>query len=1018
MLDWENQNLLHKNRMKARVNFYTYGDKESALTFMRGRSEGFKLLNGIWKFSYYENPKFVPSNFYTEEFDTDKLDDIDVPSCWQLKGYGQMQYTDEGYPFTVNAPNVPSENPTGVYIREFYLNKDEVKKQNIIRFDGVDSIFYLYINGKEVGMSKGSRLTAEFDVTDYVREGVNKIAVKVLQWSDSSYIEDQDMWWLSGIFRDIFIVSRDKVSIHDIFVKTHLDPEYKDAKLEINLELNNLMEAIEVEIEYTLLDAKNKVVAEDQKTMTLDKKGSLKNIIDIKNPSKWTAETPNLYSLLITLKVGDKEQVVSQKVGFRKIELKDGNFYLNGKYFMLKGVNRHDHDPKTGRTVSRERIKKDLLLMKQHNINAVRTAHYPNDPYFYDLCDELGLYVMAETDLESHGFMWVKDLSRLTCDPTWKDAYVERIERAFHREKNHASIIFWSMGNESGFGENMRAMVAKCKELDDTRLIHYEEDREGEVVDIISTMYSRVEKMEEYGKNPHSKPRVVCEYAHAMGNGPGGLKEYQDIFYKYKSIQGGFIWEWIDHGIETEDETGDIYYLYGGDYGDYPNNSNFCIDGLVFPDQKPSPGLIEYKKIIEPVKISEKNLKLGEVKIKNMYDFISLDHLELKWEVVAGETLLESGVADIDGIYPGNEGVVKIPITDIDMNLVNTDYYLNFSVVTKKTCSWAIAGHELTKEQLLLPFKLEGEYSKKTNKGVRFEVFEDDHNFLVKGEDFEFNFCKVRGKLLSYKLKGREVIEKAPFFNMWRAPIDNDMYIKEIWTKNYFKQMQESVRSIETEITDEYIELIVEARVAPPVFEYGYDISYRYRIYNTGILEIGLEGIPKNEFPTMIPKLGLQLGINKNYENVSWYGRGEGESYCDSKLANQFGVYRKNVDELFTNYIYPQENGNRTDTNWVTFTTHKGDGLFVKSDRSIDFSAHFYTMEDLESATHSNKLKKRDLITLNLDYAQNGLGSNSCGQEQLPAYRLDAKEFKYNIIFVPFSKDEIDEVELNKKYKA
>lgn len=1013
MLDWENEGLLHKNRLDPRAHFLAYENREKALLNQPGDSKGFKLLNGMWKFSYYENPLFVPEDFYSEDFDNSSWDSLEVPSCWQLKGYGQMQYTDEGFPFTVNAPHVPSENPTGLYSRDFNLSAEDLSGETIIRFDGVDSIFYLYINGIEVGMSKGSRLTAEFDISPYIREGKNKIDVKVLQWSEASYIEDQDMWWLSGIFRDVFIISRDRVHIEDLTVRTDLDENYEDAQLNVDIRLAGRSQE-EIALTYTLLDRDENVIFSEEKNYPASER-NIKENFDVADPKKWSAEEPYLYKLLIEMTTGDTREVICQKVGFRTIEVRGNKFYLNGRYFMIKGVNRHDHDPRSGRTVSKERIKRDLILMKQHNINAVRTSHYPNEPYFYDLCDELGLYVMAETDLEAHGFMWVDDLSRLSCNPSWKNAYVDRIERAVHREKNHPSIIFWSLGNESGFGDNFRAMAARCRELDNSRPIHYEEDREAEVVDIISTMYSSTEKMDGFGQEESTKPRLICEYAHAMGNGPGGLKEYQDVFYKYENIQGGFVWEWIDHGIYMEDEEGRPYYAYGGDYGDYPNNSNFCIDGLAFPDQTPSPGLKEYKKVIEPVKISPLNMEEGRIEVKNMLDFTTLDTFTLKWEVCAGEEILLSGSEPLDGILPQETASLTLDITGVKAVLKNTDHWLNMYVVTKNSIPWAGAGHEVTREQIKLPIYRKEDYTSPTSNSP-MKVEEDNHILKVTGQEFSLSFCKVRGKLLSYKLNEREVIERSPAFNMWRAPIDNDMYVKKIWDKKYFKHTAESVFSVDYRIEEKFVEVAVTTRVAPPVFEYGYDITYIYKIYNSGILEITLKGVPKNEFPAMLPKLGLQLGINGDYSKAAWYGRGEGESYCDSKLANLLGIYRMDVEDLFTNYIYPQENGNRTDTMWISLTTNKGEGLFIKGSKPIDFSAHYYTTEDLETATHQNKLTVREFITLNLDYAQNGLGSNSCGQEQLPQYKLEAKEFNYSLLFVPFSKDQTDEVSLNSKY--
>ena len=1014
MLDWENETLLHKNRLDPRAHFFAYDCIDKALSGHPEDSKGYKLLNGMWRFSYHENPLFVPENFYSEDFDNSHWGTIEVPSCWQLKGYGQMQYTDEGYPFTVNAPHVPSENPTGIYSRSFYMSEGDMKKKNIIRFDGVDSIFYLYVNGREVGMSKGSRLTAEFDISSFVRSGENKIDIKVLQWSEASYIEDQDMWWLSGVFRDVFIISKDKIHIEDLFITTSFDKGYKDAILDTTLDIRGTSEE-ELKIDYTLYDRDENIVSSWHEEFSEGASHPVKSSHEISEPQKWSAESPHLYKLTIEVTTKESREVLCQRVGFRTIEIKGNKFYLNGSYFMIKGVNRHDHDPKSGRTVSKERIKRDLVLMKQHNINAVRTSHYPNEPYFYDLCDELGLYVMAETDLEAHGFMWVEDLARLSCTPSWEAAYVDRIERAVHREKNHPSIIFWSLGNESGFGDNFRAMAKRCRELDTTRPIHYEEDRKGEVVDMISTMYSSVEKMDGFGQSDSTKPRLICEYAHAMGNGPGGLKEYQEIFYKYENIQGGFVWEWIDHGIHTVDEEGNEYYSYGGDYGDYPNNSNFCIDGLVFPDQTPSPGLIEYKKVIEPVKISPSDMNRGQITIKNMLDFISLDYLALKWEVCVDRDTILSGSCSLDAILPQESSVVTLDLTSLNASVKNTDYWLNMFVVTKSSSPWAKAGHEVTREQIKLPLYKNEEYLPLTSDGS-FSTKETTHSVTVSGDTFSCTFCKIRGQLLDYTLNGRRIIEKSPAFNMWRAPIDNDMYVKKIWDTKYFKHTSESVLNLDYRIMEDHVQMDITTRVAPPVFEYGYNITYSYKIYNSGILEISLKGVPVNIFPAMLPKLGLQLGINKDFSNATWYGRGEGESYPDSKLANLFGVYCKTIDELFTNYIYPQENGNRTDTRWLSLATDKGEGLFIKGSRPIDFSAHYYTTEDLEGATHQNKLVKRDFITLNLDYAQNGLGSNSCGQDQLPQYKLEAVEFEYSLLMIPFSRDRVSELSLNSKY--
>lgn len=1014
MLDWENEALLHKNRLKSRAHFYSYSTSKGALSRQPFESKGFKLLNGTWKFSYHENPYILPEGFTQKNFDNSKWDDIEVPSCWQLKGYGQMQYTDEGYPFTVNPPFVPRNNPTGLYSRIFRLSSDDVKKSTIIRFDGVDSIFYLYVNGQEVGMSKGSRLSAEFDISAYVSEGDNKLDVKVLQWSEASYIEDQDMWWLSGIFRDVYLFSREDIYLEDFFIKTTFDGEYRDAKLDITLDIFNKNKE-DLSITYTLRSPAGKLIFSESETIKNLHSAKTTRSFEVASPLKWTAETPHLYELLIEISGEEIHEVICERVGFRQIEIQGNKFFLNGEYFMLKGVNRHDHDPHSGRTVSKERIRRDLLLMKQHNINAVRTSHYPNEPYFYELCDELGLYVMAETDLESHGFMWVEDLSRLSKDPSWEKAYLDRIERAVTRDKNRPSIIFWSLGNESGFGDNFRNMARLCKEMDDTRPVHYEEDREAEVVDMISTMYSSTEKMDGFGKTESTKPRLICEYAHAMGNGPGGLKEYQDVFYKYENIQGGFVWEWIDHGIYMEDEEGKPYYAYGGDFGDYPNNFNFCIDGLVFPDQTPSPGLIEFKKVIEPVKIEWHNSEAGEIAVKNMLDFISLDDYILLWEAVAGDTILNSGDIDLSGIAPQEERVLTVDLKNVFTSQCNTDHWLNLRVVTRRSSLWAEAGHEVTKGQLILPHFKYSDYSPLESRD-EMTVTEDAATIYASGIDFSIEFSKAYGRLISYCYKGQDLIEEAPHFNLWRAPIDNDMYVKKEWEKKYLKYSKEDVREVSFDYDSSLITIKVATRHAPPVFEYGFNLLYTYRIYSSGIVSIELSGTPTGSFPGMLPKIGIQTGVSGSLKECRWYGRGDGESYCDSKEASLMGVYSKSVEELFTNYVFPQENGNRYDTRWLSLTNAKGNGLFIKSSRPIEFSAHYYTTEDLETARHQNELKKREFITLNLDYAQNGLGSNSCGQEQLPQYRLDAKDFKYSLLFVPFSKDQADEIYLNSKY--
>ncbi|MGL5893806.1 MAG: glycoside hydrolase family 2 TIM barrel-domain containing protein, partial [Bacteroidales bacterium] len=604
MNKWENYSLLHENRLAPRSYFFCYNSLEKARSYQREMSSLFLNLRGQWNFNYYTNPFLVPEEF-TNTFMTD-FETINVPNMWQLEGHGTLQYTDEGFPFPIDIPFVPTDNPTGAYQCHFTLGEQWDKRDILIKFDGVETYFEVYVNGHYVGFSKGSRLTAEFDITEYAHLGQNLLAVKVLQWADSTYVEDQDMWWMAGIFRDVYITGRPSVHVQDFYVRTDFDSNYKDAQWNVSVNIENTSSSKKVcSLRYSLFDKQDLICQNTTSSFAVENKSLIKFSEKISSPHKWTAETPYLYDAIFELldDKGNVLEIIPQRIGFRDIKIKNGLFYVNGSYLKLHGVNRHDNDHISGRACSVDRMEKDIILMKQHNLNSVRTSHYPNDPRFYELCDIYGLFVMAETDLESHGFANIGNISMITDDIKWESVYVDRIERHIGAQKNHPSIIIWSLGNESGYGTNIRAMCKKAKELDDSRLVHYEEDRDAEVVDIISTMYSRAQIMNYFGEFPSDKPRILCEYAHAMGNGPGGLSEYQQVIDKHDSLQGHYIWEWCDHGIFSRDEQGKPFYKYGGDYGDYPNNYNFCLDGLLYSDQTPSQGLIEYKQVICPVKI-------------------------------------------------------------------------------------------------------------------------------------------------------------------------------------------------------------------------------------------------------------------------------------------------------------------------------------------------------------------------------------------------------------------------------
>jgi beta-galactosidase/evolved beta-galactosidase subunit alpha len=1025
--DWESVEVLQRNRLASRSYFIPYADESSALTYERGNSAFFQLLNGMWKFHYDPTPAHAPERFYVDDYNVEGWDSIPVPSSWQMHGYGIPHYTNVQYPFPVNPPYIPTENPTGSYRRDFKVSEEWKDCRVILRFDGVDCAFHVWVNGTEVGYSQGSRLASEFDVTKLLRPGKNTLAVRVYQWSDASYLEDQDMWWLSGIFRDVSLIASPKVHVYDQFVTTELDESYQNATLRVKAKLNNVSskQADVCRVGLKLLDAQFRPVpgVEQNGTASVgaDGESTVELSVPVTNPHKWSAESPYLYHLLLTLSNSKNEtlQVIPVKVGFRSIELKGGVFLVNGVDIMLKGVNRHDHHPDLGKAVPMEWMLKDVLLMKQHNINAVRTSHYPNDPRFYELCDEYGLYVIDECDLETHGFHRTGNRSRLSDDPVWQQAYLDRMERTVHRDKNRPCVIMWSLGNESGFGCNHEAMYAWTKQFDPTRLVHYEGDRESKAADVFSTMYTSVEKMTELGKRRDlDKPHIMCEYAHAMGNGPGGFKEYWETFYKYKRLQGGFVWEWLDHGIRQRSADGQEYFAYGGDFGDEPNDFNFVIDGLVRPDRTPSPGLIEYKKVIEPVK-TEVVDSSGKVRLTNRYDFLSLDHLQLSWSVTADGKVLESGIMPIPRIAAGRSRTVVVPAALPAVPQPTTDYWLNLSFRLAKDTNWAAAGHEVAWEQFLLPVESAAAVLPKETGNAALECLEADNRLLVKGADFEFGFDLVFAVIDCWTFEGKSLINAGPRMNFWRAPTDNDHRAVNEWKKFGLHWLRQQVVSVDwKQLGDQEVRIDAVVRVAPPVLGWGIVCSFTYTILGSGDVYVDIHGEPQGELPRIFPRAGLTLTLPLDLDQVTWYGRGPGESYADTKLANRFGVYKSQVEELYTPYVFPQESGNRTDVRWAAFCDLKGTGLFIAGLPQMDFSAYRYTIENLEKAQHTYELNKLDEITLNLDYAQNGIGSASCGPGVLPQYELRAEPFRFGLRFKPFSADRISPVGLGKQTRS
>jgi beta-galactosidase/evolved beta-galactosidase subunit alpha len=993
MNDWENPQLVHRNRLPARAYTFPYPDEVAALA---GRTPWVQSLNGTWKFHYAATPAEAPA----VDANATGWNDLPVPSHWQMHGFGRPHYTNYNYPFPVDPPRVPTENPTGSYRRQFTVPADWRGRRILLRFEGVDSAFHVWVNGREVGFSKGSRLPAEFDVTKHVHVGKpNTIAVRVYQWSDGTYLEDQDMWWLSGIFRDVLLIALPAAHIWDIVTQTN------DDSVAVRVQANG------GRVEARLLDADGREVA----------RGSGKKMkLPVQSPRKWSAEDPYLYTLFVTLKdtTGHVAQVTPGRVGFRKVEINAGVFLINGVPVKLKGVNRHEFHTEHGRAVPVAAMIEDIQLMKRHNINCVRTSHYPNDPRWYDLCDEYGLYVVDECDLETHGFNALQWRRNPPADPVWKAACVDRMVRMVQRDKNHPSVIMWSLGNEAHFGGNHAAMARQTRALDSSRPIQYEGDQHAEVTDVISRMYSHIdylkkigagkepiEEVSQYGKvklttkSYTRKPFFLCEYAHAMGNGPGGLLEYWDTIYRYPRLMGGCIWEWCDHGIRQRTADGREYFAYGGDFGDQPNDGNLVCDGLVFPDRRPSPGLTEYGKIIEPVKVEMLNLKIGRFRLVNRYDFLSLDHLCLHWNVTAEGAVVQRGTVTMPSVPAHKSGTIHIPFV-----MPVGAAYLNLSFTLAGDTAWAKRGHEVAWAQFALPTQPAAVRPPPVRP---VSISENGNDLRLRGAKFELVFDRVRAVITNWRVQDRSMLQTGPRLNFWRAPTDNDSRgwagnIASEWRKAGLHWLQHRVDQVVVHrLGNGAARITAQVRIAPPIHGRAFRCEYKYTVTGDGAVLIAVHGMPEGDWPEMLPRIGLQLTVPVEFHRFAWFGRGPGESYSDTKQANRFGWWQAGLDKLYTPYVFPQENGNRTDVRWVSLTNQRGTGFRAVGQPTLDFSAHRFTTADFEKAQHTYDLVPRNFITLNLDYRQNGIGSCSCGPRPWPQYWLKPEEFRFAVRLAP-----------------
>jgi beta-galactosidase len=935
-------------------------------------------LSGDWKFRYSTRAD-GPADFTDSDFDDSSWDVLAVPAHWQLQGYGAPAYTNIRYPFPVDPPRVPTDNPTGDYRTRFEIPQSWKAGRGdrlLIRFDGVDSCARVWLNGRPVGVTSGSRLAAEFDVTDILeRTGENVLAVRVHQWSSGSYLEDQDMWWMSGIFRDVSLLSRPAEGIDDFFVHADYDPATGAGELRVDT---------------------NGVAALRVPELGIDV--SAGETVHVDNVEPWSAEVPRLYDGVLV----SAGETVPLRIGFRRIEITDGVLLVNGRRVLFKGVNRHEFDPDRGRSVTEDVMRQDVLLMKQHNINSVRTSHYPPHPRFLELCDEYGLYVVDECDLETHGFFppgWAPPEEEgwpiLPDNPAeaeaWREELVWRMRRMVERDKNHPSIVMWSLGNESGSGQNLGAMADWTRQRDPSRPLHYERDWSCRYVDVYSRMYSSHAEVEEIGKREEptfadpdldarrrQMPFILCEYAHAMGNGPGGLTEYQELFEKYPRCQGGFVWEWIDHGLRVRGDEGE-FYAYGGDFGEPLHDSNFVADGLLFPDRTPSPGLLEFKKVIAPVRMT---IDGDELLIENLYEVRDLSSLRFEWSQAAEGVEVASGELVIGAVPAG--GSTRVALPRLQASDVETS--LTVRALLAEDELWASRGHEIAWTQALTS----GPVPSRPRSG---------HRPASTSAGIELGaglFDPATGRLV--RLGGLEL--EGPRLDVWRAPIDNERaFAREpfepAWRELGLHRMQHRIDGIE--IGDE---LVVRSRVAPAATRLGFAVSYRWTAFEQ-YLQLSVEIAPEGDWTLPLPRVGVRMAAPGELADVEWYGSGPGEAYPDSRQAVRVGRFSATVEELQTPYVFPQENGQRADVRWMNIVGPHGGGLRIEGDPLVDVTVRNWTSEALDAARHPNELSPDGRLWVNIDHAQNGLGSASCGPGVLPAYRLAARPTTFSLRLSP-----------------
>ncbi|MBB3187361.1 glycoside hydrolase family 2 TIM barrel-domain containing protein [Microbacter margulisiae] len=1001
--DWENSQVTGINKEPPYYSFLPYSDQQSALadSTLEIHTPYYKSLDGMWKFHWSKNPAERPKDFYKATYNARQWKSIPVPSQWQLEGYGRPIYLNNRYPFHPDYPAHPplvnaDHNPVGSYLTTFTVPQGWDGREVFIHFDGVESAFYIWVNGEKVGYSQGRMTPTEFNLTPFLRKGTNRLAVEVYQWSDGSYLEDQDMWRYSGIFRPVYLYSTPKEHLEDFFVRSSLDDHYENGMMHITAKVRNSSDENDPPATVTayLYNEQGEPVGNgaiaNVRTITdipAGTDGIAELYATIPHPDKWTAETPNLYTVVLVLKdaQGKVLEAARTTTGFRNIEIKDGMLLVNGVPVKLKGVNMQDFDPYHGRAVDFKWIEKDIRLLKQANINTVRMSHYPHDPRYYTLFDKYGMYILDEADLESHGMLERELLPG--SDPLWTNACVDRMARMIARDKNHPSVIIWSLGNEAGYGENFALMAAYARTVDPSRPIH--DEQMNSVADMISHMYPTPQALQGMAMDPNiHKPIFMCEYDHSMGNSTGGLTAYWNLIYHYKNLIGGCIWDWVDQGLYKKDAHGKMFWAYGGDYGDVPNDGNFNINGFVNPDRTPHPAYYEIKHVYQYVTFAAEDLNKGLIMLHNQYYHTSLAAYTLHWSLTRNGKEIQAG--DVDTLTTPANGWVRLRLpVEAPKLQAGSEYWLNLNLVLKNNTLWANKGFTVAWDQFKMPWAVAPAPSLGKANGIPLKIDSAGNTIVISGQSFKVAVDKQTGSLQSYVCQGTELLAGPLNPNFWRAPIDND---KAGWggELNAWQHAGQDRKVISLEIKkhgDQAMEVV--ARGTLPVGESTWETSYT--VYENGVIKVEETLTPIGQVPPCIPKVGMTLRIPKTYRTMSWYGRGPQENYADRETGATVGIYSGLVDSLWTNYVRPQENGNRDGVRWVRFTDKDGQGLMATGAPTLNVSAWPYSLQDLEQATHIDDLPVRDYITVNLDYKQMGVGGIdtwSRNARALPLYRL------------------------------